>query len=179
MNEEEAIRRITKLLERGCTMLAAHHECGAPLFRCEGEVICPVCSFEKAAASSSTLAAGSGLAAPQEVVGEARFEGPNQEKGPTRGEGEEVNFAQRAARWNLSGDLKGRDASAPKVSAEPQEEARPRDNLRAAEENIRDLLLRRLGALTEVTEKEQDLDRLKKQLECIEALVRVLKALAG
>lgn len=45
MDEEEIINKTTKLLEQGCTMLATHHDCGAPLFRCKGEVVCPVCSF--------------------------------------------------------------------------------------------------------------------------------------
>jgi len=50
MEEEEAIKRITRLLEMGGTMLASHHDCGAPLFRYKGEVVCPVCSFEVAGA---------------------------------------------------------------------------------------------------------------------------------
>jgi len=45
MDEDEVLEKITRLLERGCTMLATHHDCGAPLFRCQGEVVCPVCSF--------------------------------------------------------------------------------------------------------------------------------------
>ena len=51
MEEEEAIKRITRLLEMGGTMLASHHDCGAPLFRYKGEVVCPVCSFEEVSAS--------------------------------------------------------------------------------------------------------------------------------
>jgi len=45
MDEEEMLKRMTKLLEQGCTMLANHHSCGAPLFRCKGEIICPACSL--------------------------------------------------------------------------------------------------------------------------------------
>ncbi|MDD1753545.1 MAG: hypothetical protein LUQ38_10720 [Methanotrichaceae archaeon] len=44
MEDEENLKKITKLLEQGCTMLATHHSCGAPLFRCKGQVICPICS---------------------------------------------------------------------------------------------------------------------------------------
>ncbi|MDD1757537.1 MAG: hypothetical protein LUQ22_02240 [Methanotrichaceae archaeon] len=44
MEDEEKLKKITKLLEQGCTMLATHHSCGAPLFRCKGQVICPICS---------------------------------------------------------------------------------------------------------------------------------------
>jgi UPF0148 protein len=45
MDEDEVLSKITRLLEQGCTMLATHHDCGAPLFRRKGEVVCPVCSF--------------------------------------------------------------------------------------------------------------------------------------
>jgi UPF0148 protein len=44
LEEEEVLRMITKFLEQGCTMLATHHSCGAPLFRCKGRIVCPVCS---------------------------------------------------------------------------------------------------------------------------------------
>ena len=44
---DDKIKMITKLLEKGGTMLATHHECGAPMFRYQGQVICPVCDFQK------------------------------------------------------------------------------------------------------------------------------------
>lgn len=43
---DEKIQKITKLLEKGGTMLATHHDCGAPMFRYQGKVICPVCDFQ-------------------------------------------------------------------------------------------------------------------------------------
>ncbi|VVB95146.1 Sjogren's syndrome/scleroderma autoantigen 1 (Autoantigen p27) [uncultured archaeon] len=50
MNEKETndkLQRITKLLEIGGTMLANHHECGAPMFRYQGKIVCPVCDFQE------------------------------------------------------------------------------------------------------------------------------------
>ena len=47
IDENKKIQRITKLLEMGGTMLANHHECGAPLFRYQGKIVCPVCDFEE------------------------------------------------------------------------------------------------------------------------------------
>ncbi|MBC7085382.1 MAG: hypothetical protein H5T43_03300 [Methanomethylovorans sp.] len=42
--DEESITKISRMLEIGGTMLAQHcSECGAPLFRYKGNVICPVC----------------------------------------------------------------------------------------------------------------------------------------
>ncbi|HIH45051.1 MAG TPA: hypothetical protein HA257_08275 [Candidatus Methanoperedenaceae archaeon] len=39
--------RIVKFLEIGATMLAEHHDCGAPMFRYKGEVFCPVCDYDR------------------------------------------------------------------------------------------------------------------------------------
>ncbi len=47
MLEEEKIKKITSLLEKGGTMLASHHDCGAPLFRYQGKIVCPVCDFQE------------------------------------------------------------------------------------------------------------------------------------
>ncbi len=43
--EEDKIKKITALLEKGGTMTASHHECGAPMFRYQGKTVCPVCDF--------------------------------------------------------------------------------------------------------------------------------------
>lgn len=44
---EDKVQMITKLLEKGGTMLATHHDCGAPMFRYQGKVVCPVCDFQE------------------------------------------------------------------------------------------------------------------------------------
>ena len=46
-DENRKLQMITRLLEKGGTMLASHHECGAPLFRYQGKVLCPVCDFQE------------------------------------------------------------------------------------------------------------------------------------
>lgn len=180
MDEEEAIKRITKLLERGCTMLAAHHDCGAPLFRCEGEVVCPVCSSEKDEAPSSGAEPLSGPATPREAAGEEDWSvGRSQGKGPKPGEGKEAKLARRAGLGALAESIGGPEVSSLKVAAEVHEEAQPHDDLQAAQLRLHDLLLRRLRALTEEMEREQDLDRLRKQLECTEVLMKVLRSMGG
>ncbi|MCS3923801.1 Sjogren's syndrome/scleroderma autoantigen 1 family protein [Methanosalsum natronophilum] len=46
-NEDEKVKKISRLLELGATMLAQHCEdCGAPHFRYSGQIICPVCDVE-------------------------------------------------------------------------------------------------------------------------------------
>ncbi|WP_462273049.1 Sjogren's syndrome/scleroderma autoantigen 1 family protein [Methanohalophilus sp.] len=46
-NDDDAkIRRISKLLELGGTMLAQHCDtCGSPIFRYQGQVLCPLCNI--------------------------------------------------------------------------------------------------------------------------------------
>ena len=44
-SEDEQIRKISKMLELGGTMLAEHCQtCSSPMFRYHGNVICPVCN---------------------------------------------------------------------------------------------------------------------------------------
>lgn len=45
--EEQDLQKVTKMLERGGTMLAKHCECGAPMFKYHGKVVCPVCDSKK------------------------------------------------------------------------------------------------------------------------------------
>ena len=43
-NEDQELDKISRMLERGATMLSQHCQtCGSPLFRYQGEIICPVC----------------------------------------------------------------------------------------------------------------------------------------
>jgi UPF0148 protein len=46
-DENRKLQMITRLLEKGGTMLANHHDCGAPMFRYQGKVLCPVCDFQE------------------------------------------------------------------------------------------------------------------------------------
>lgn len=45
--DDRELEQISKALERGGTMLANHCEiCSSPLFKIEGKVTCPVCTFK-------------------------------------------------------------------------------------------------------------------------------------
>src|SRR3972149_447985 len=46
IDENLKMQKITNLLEKGGTMLAQSHDCGAPMFRFQGKVLCPVCDTE-------------------------------------------------------------------------------------------------------------------------------------
>ncbi|MEI6103168.1 MAG: Sjogren's syndrome/scleroderma autoantigen 1 family protein [Methanothrix sp.] len=134
MDEDEVLSKITRLLEQGCTMLATHHDCGAPLFRRNGEVVCPVCSFA-----------------------------------------DEPNLPARAQLSGLSGaEL---DEKSNFDSAHLQDSGPGDDDLMVVIGNLRASLLHRLRELTAALEEERDLDMLKKQLDCLEGLLRVFRSL--
>jgi UPF0148 protein len=135
MDEDEVLSKITRLLEQGCTMLATHHDCGAPLFRRQGKVVCPVCSFADEPDLSAT-AQLSGLS------------GVDLEEKPN------LDRAQLLER-----------------------EENDDEELRTATGNLRASLLRRLRELTADLEDEHDLDKVKKQLDCLEGLLRVFRSL--
>ncbi|MCX6674193.1 MAG: hypothetical protein NTY37_10500 [Methanothrix sp.] len=137
MDEDEVLGKITRLLEQGCTMLATHHDCGAPLFRRQGEVVCPVCSF----ADEPNSSAG---AQPSGLSGVELDEKSNLDRAHLQERGDDLD-----------------------------------EELRAAIGNLRASLLHRLRELTAVLEDEQDLDKLKKQLDCLEGLLRVFRSLQG
>jgi UPF0148 protein len=146
MDEEEMLKRMTKLLEQGCTMLANHHSCGAPLFRCKGEIICPACSLGEGNVQAAAEGAISNVPLVQE---------------------------EKAARVVQA----EREEPAPPISQKGEAEVSDRDELGRALGLLRRVLLQRLKDLTEGAESEGDLDKLRRQLGCIERIVNILEAL--
>jgi UPF0148 protein len=154
MDEDEVLSKITRLLEQGCTMLATHHDCGAPLFRCQGEVVCPVCSFADEP-NSPVRAQLSGLPGAK-LDEKSNFDRAHlQERG-------EIDDQPTGSRVKSALNCKQND-----------------EELMAAIGNLRASLLHRLRELTAALEDEHDLDKLKKQLDCLEGLLRVFRSLQG
>jgi len=152
MDEDEVLSKITRLLEQGCTMLATHHDCGAPLFRRKGEVVCPVCSFADEP-NSPARAQPSGLSG-AELDEKSEFDG---------------------AHLQDSGGIN--DQSLGKGAKPVHKDGLDDDDLMVAMGNLRASLLHRLRELTAAIEEERDLDMLKKQLDCLEGLLRVFRSL--
>jgi UPF0148 protein len=154
MDEDEVLSKITKLLEQGCTMLATHHDCGAPLFRRNGEVVCPVCSFADESHSPARTQP-SGLSG-EELDEKSKFDG---------------------AHLQDSGAINDRS---PGKGAKPVHKGGQDDeDLMIVIGNLRASLLHKLHELTVALEKERDLDMLKKQLDCLEGLLRVFRSMQG
>ncbi len=152
MDEDEILAKITRLLEKGCTMLATHHDCGAPLFRCEGNIVCPVCSFE---------------------------DGPRlEERQPARPGREKEDERPGQDRAYLL--QKGGSGSSGDFEMERQDPSIPDGaEMISAKANLRAVLLLRMKELTAALQGEQDLDKLKKQMDCLEGLLRVIRSLEG
>jgi len=161
LDEDDILKRATKLLEQGCTMLAAHHTCGAPLFRCKGEIICPVCSFggETEAAEPATSTAPQG----QE----------REERGPAPQSDQVINPSPAPSvptHLTSTSSLSSQLPSMSVVSAADED-------LKDAEDALKRSIVRKLRELTEGIRDERDLSRLKGQLDCIEAAVKVLRSM--
>jgi UPF0148 protein len=118
-------------------MLATHHECGAPLFRRQGEVVCPVCSFADEPNSPAKVQ-------------------------PSVLSGEKPEGRSNLIRAHLLEDSKQSD-----------------EELSTAIGNLRAALLAKLRELTAAVKDEHDLHMLKRQLDCLEGLLRTLRSLQG
>lgn len=151
MDEDEILSKITRLLERGCTMLASHHDCGAPLFRCQGKIVCPVCSFLDEPGSPE------------------KTEVPVPSKRRTD-EGSDPGRALLSEQEEETSPFAGDRSSLKGVHQDDI-------NLASATEDLHAALLHRLQDLTAAVKGEQDLDRMKKLLDCLEGILRVMRSL--
>lgn len=155
MDEEEILDRITHLLEKGGTMLATHHDCGAPLFRFQGQVVCPVCSFSEQGQSSQMAQPDITPKATDSYRADEAAEPPRSSQ----------------SRPDESGvSDKARDRQA--IGTYP--DRRSREHILR---QVRDALLARMEGLASEVREEQDYDQLRSQLDCLEAALRALQIL--
>lgn len=146
------LKKITRLLEQGGTMLASHHSCGAPLFRCKGQVVCPVCSFgEEGAAEGGASVQKEASAQKVDASGYDQGNIAQEEKTPI----EEASINK--SRFDIG--------------------TSPQEGLSTEEMDLRKAILRKLKELASGIEREQDLDKLRKQFDCIDAALKVLRSI--
>ena len=169
MNEDEVLAKITRLLEKGCTMLASHHDCGAPLFRCQGDIVCPVCSFQEEPLSAMRVPVTEADWGKDERTPDPCREQPPQMQKKSPGSAMEEDHPGHSVAEDQSDRSMGRDQSDHSIQDDVL--------LGSVKDNLRSVLLLRLRELTDSLRAEQDLDKLKRLLDCLEALLRVLKSL--
>jgi UPF0148 protein len=173
MEEEEAIKRITRLLEMGGTMLATHHDCGAPLFRYKGEVVCPVCSFEEAQAAK-TPSMGEKVASEPLKGSSMRERGFIPADG--RGEGSGSGFGGRTAIEEPSPQepkekgRKGHREGGSRVMVAEEE-------VDLALEELKAVILHKIRDISHEMRDEKDLGRLMTQLDCVKEALKILERL--
>ncbi len=219
MDEDEVLSKITRLLEHGCTMLASHHDCGAPLFRCQGEIVCPVCSFEEPLSASERAGTDvvrseekgrsdtdraqspqmhkTGMPSGREGGQDLSVEGPRpdqstgedvsgrsvEELRPGQSTGEDVSsrsVEELRPDQSTGGDASGRSIKRDRSDGQMEGYLSIQDDLQllSAKDDLRSAILLRLKELTASLRAEQDLDKLRRILDCLEALLRTLRSLS-
>lgn len=167
MDEEETIKRITRLLEMGGTMLATHHDCGAPLFRYKGDIVCPVCSFD--------LDKGKAVDRPESPLS------PKSDK-PKASEGAKISEKSKKSEVEkLSSDTSLENRT--RFGSEPENEMISSDKtpeypkVDQMKKELQKAILSKLQEISDKMGEEQDPNRIKNQLECINEALKVLKSL--
>lgn len=122
IDEKMKLEKITKLLEKGGTMLSHHHDCGAPMFRYQGKIMCPVCES---------------LGQPERRTEKMAETRPGSEK----------------------------------------RDERSKSGVQPLEKTIRDNVLNKVMNLAESLDNEQDLQRIRDKLACIEQGIKILRML--
>lgn len=172
MEEEEAIKRITKLLEMGGTMLATHHDCGAPLFRYKGEVVCPVCSFEEVGARQVPSQAEKFAAESEGRPSSSLRSIPAAEE--ERGSATDLG-TERAAEVIPSPEIRDNGEIAHREAVSGMMGQKDEGDL--AKEELQRVIIQKIREISEKMRDEQDLGRLKSQLEYIKEALKVLERL--
>jgi UPF0148 protein len=176
MNEEDKLKKITRLLEKGCTMLATHHDCGAPLFRCKGKIVCPICSFSSAKPDEMPFIETNAVVSKDsdETTTLSRIT-----------DGSEEDLSSGTEPLQTSDQEHRRDDRCNPSHSNPESERlaqNPTESWRNGEfeitkQSVRMAVLFRLKDLALDIKEEKDLCRLRTQLDCVDAALRVISAL--
>jgi len=150
-NNEEDIKleKISKFLEQGGTMLAQHCECGVPLFRFKGKVICPICD--------SNSNKGEKKQKEIEISKESTIEeSPSQISTPS------VN------------EIPGTSSTTPDIQFNASTGIKPDEMSPETSEFIKKNLINKIVQLSLDLQRETDLSRIKQQIEAIESGTKAL-----
>ena len=150
--------KIGKLLELGGTMLANHCECGAPLFRYHGNVICPICDpNSKGAIESQEIK--------EKTSRKPRENPPLTSDQVTQGERvEEVKQVEKKVQKNI-----------PYGTTQPA--GNPSNISPETYEFINNTIINKVVQLCLDLQRETDQGKIKQQMEAIESGTRALKNL--
>jgi UPF0148 protein len=178
MNEEEKLKRITRLLEKGCTMLAAHHDCGAPLFRCRGKILCPICTSSSEKLDTTPI--GETDADVSRDTDE--IDGPVRNRAVAEGaltSSVEPMQALDREREHREDDRRRHSQTNPESErlAQNSGESSPDGEFEAVKQSMKMAVLFKLKDLASDIKEEKDLCRLRSQLDCVDAALSVISSL--
>ena len=175
--EDIKLDKIGKLLELGGTMLANHCECGAPLFRYHGNVICPICDSNSKEAIESQ----------EKKEKTSRKPGENPPFISSQAEQKIQNVQTSEERTPLSGNEHFTEASQPFTKVlQPFTEAQqviaqptgtPSNISPETYEFISNTIISKVVQLCLDLQRETDPGKIKQQMEAIESGTRALKNL--
>ena len=176
-NEEDIkLDKIGKLLELGGTMLANHCECGAPLFRYHGNVICPICDSNSKEAIESQEK--------KEKSSRKPVENPPQSSDQVTqaGQVEQVEQAGRAEQVEQAGRVEQAEQVEKKVQKNipygTTQPARTPSNISPETyEFISNTIINKIVQLCLDLQRETDQGKIKQQMEAIESGTKALKNL--
>jgi UPF0148 protein len=177
MNEEEKLERITKLLEKGCTMLADHHDCGVPLFRCKGKIVCPICSFSSVKLDDMSVRETDAVAFPD--AHEAKMPGrmiTSSDKAALLSRLEPQRAIDQEDRKDDRPSPSHSNPESERLAQNSSESSRDSE-FEITKQSMRMAVLFRLKDLALDIKEEKDLCRLRSQLDCVGAALRVIDAL--
>ncbi|ATU09045.1 Sjogren's syndrome/scleroderma autoantigen 1 family protein [Methanohalophilus portucalensis] len=108
-NDDDAkIRRISKLLELGGTMLAQHCDtCGSPLFRYQGQVLCPLCNVAEEGEEDQDEKVEETIPSVETEVSKEEFETETVENKPKVAPSQPHTNLQEPVSDSLHGERKG------------------------------------------------------------------------
>ena len=176
--EDVKLDKIGKLLELGGTMLANHCECGAPLFRYHGNVICPICDSK----SKGTIKSQSGTKEKNNMKPEDKSPLAS---GQVEQKIQEVQISGETSSLSGNQHLTEVPQSFTKISqplTEVQQAttqpARNTPNISPETyEFIKNTIINKVVQLCLDLQRETDQDRIKQQMEAIESGTRAMKNL--
>lgn len=170
------MKKITGFLEKGCTMLANHHDCGAPLFRCNGKILCPICS------SGTSKADDTSIGETNSVVTKGVDDTKASSNARARDEEDlasSVEHAQSLDQEHREDDRQGAcyinmdSESLVQNSCESLQDS----EFETTKQSVKTAVLFRLKDLALDIKEEKDLCRLRDQLDCAEAALKLISAL--
>ena len=171
--EDIKLDKIGKLLELGGTMLANHCECGAPLFRYHGNVICPICDSNSKGAIESQ--------GKIEKTSKKLGENPPLISDQVEPKIQKVQISEKTTPLTGNQHFTGIPQSpksfieAQQVTAQPT--GTPLNMSQETYEFINNTIVNKVVQLCLDLQRETDQGRIKQQMEAIESGTRTLKNL--